>query len=311
MNILALIASFGGGAFAALIGALPAFIMTGFVAFIGAGIGITGAADLLVNNLAFGSFFGPHISFAGAVAATAYAGRKYSNVAMSNVNGKVVNGENLDFVDSESIVGSDITYPLCRTKDYTIVLLGGVFGVIGYLIQYLYANVLSIQTDTIAMTVATLGIIVRLVICKTGILTISDDKNSRKLISRGNEMMYNICVGLVVGIVVSYIGAVLMESGIDKELVAVSYPSMCFGLSTITLIFAQFGSDVPATHYISLTSANAFVLTGSPVIGIIVAVISALLGDFIGNTVNSSNDSHIDPPACTIFIVTLVMYLIF
>ena len=70
MSIINLIAAFGGGAFAASIGALPAFIMTGVFAVVGAAASMCGAADagnILVNYFAFGSFFGPHIAFAGGV----------------------------------------------------------------------------------------------------------------------------------------------------------------------------------------------------------------------------------------------------
>ena len=80
MDILALIAAFGGCAFVAGLGALPAFIMTGFVALVGTGITLARGADILTGNLAFGSFFGPHIAFAGAAAATAYAARKNNSL---------------------------------------------------------------------------------------------------------------------------------------------------------------------------------------------------------------------------------------
>lgn len=60
MNIFALIASFGGGAFAAGIGALPAFIMTGFIVIAGTAITLAGGGDVVTGNIAFGSFFGPH-----------------------------------------------------------------------------------------------------------------------------------------------------------------------------------------------------------------------------------------------------------
>ena len=45
MSIINLIAAFGGGAFAASIGALPAFIMTGVFAVVGAAASMCGAAD--------------------------------------------------------------------------------------------------------------------------------------------------------------------------------------------------------------------------------------------------------------------------
>ena len=79
MNLFAILASFGGGAFAAAIGGVPAFILTGVFSIVGAVAGMCGATDasaVLVNHMAFGSFFGPHISFAGAVAAAAYAKKK-------------------------------------------------------------------------------------------------------------------------------------------------------------------------------------------------------------------------------------------
>ena len=74
-NIFGLIAAFGGGVFAASIGALPAFIMTGLFSVVGAVAVMCGAADasnILVNYMAFGSFFGPHISFAAEATVQSY-----------------------------------------------------------------------------------------------------------------------------------------------------------------------------------------------------------------------------------------------
>ena len=77
MDILALIAAFGGGIIGAYMGALPAFIMTGIYALVGGVLTAAGVGgDVAVNYLAFGSFVGPHIAFAGGVAAAGYAGRK-------------------------------------------------------------------------------------------------------------------------------------------------------------------------------------------------------------------------------------------
>ena len=74
MDILALIAAFGGGIIGAYMGALPAFIMTGIYALVGGVLTAAGVGgDVAVNYLAFGSFVGPHIAFAGGVAAAGYA----------------------------------------------------------------------------------------------------------------------------------------------------------------------------------------------------------------------------------------------
>ena len=112
MSILSLIAAFGGGTFGAALGALPAFIMTGFVALAGAGIALAGGPDALVGNLAFGSFFGPHIAFAGGVAAAAYAGRK----SVTSKTGQLVSGDTVTLVEEDTFNGSDITFAYCRVN---------------------------------------------------------------------------------------------------------------------------------------------------------------------------------------------------
>ncbi|UQT47227.1 hypothetical protein M5E87_19445 [Flavonifractor plautii] len=71
MDILALIAAFGGGIIGAYMGALPAFIMTGIYALVGGVLTAAVGGDVAVNYLAFGSFVGPHIAFLSGVAAAA------------------------------------------------------------------------------------------------------------------------------------------------------------------------------------------------------------------------------------------------
>ena len=85
MDILALIAAFGGGIIGAYMGALPAFIMTGIYALVGGVLTAAGVGgDVAVNYLAFGSFVGPHIAFAGGVAAAILtaAGNVYTGVCI-------------------------------------------------------------------------------------------------------------------------------------------------------------------------------------------------------------------------------------
>ena len=68
MNLFALVASFGGGIIGAYMGALPAFILTGVIAIAGSVAAMAGGADMTVGFIAFGSYLGPHIAFAGGVA---------------------------------------------------------------------------------------------------------------------------------------------------------------------------------------------------------------------------------------------------
>ena len=308
MDILALIAAFGGGAFAAGLGALPAFIMTGFVALVGTGITLAGGADILTGNLAFGSFFGPHISFAGA-AATAYTARKNNSLIAA---GSLEGGDVSIAVEKGILVnGADITYSLGKTLDGTVLIMGGVFGMLGYLVNYLYSGVLHLNTDTVAMTVAILGIIARFSIGKSGLTGEYTFSEKRQYFSQGQELLYNIVIGLAVGIIVSYVAAYLKDLGVSKEFLVAGYPALCFGISAITLIFAQMGFGIPTTHHISLPAANAAVLSGNPIIGVVVAIACSLMGDFFTKTINSYVDTHIDPPACTIFIMEFIVFGLF
>ena len=299
MDILALVAAFGGGAFAASIGALYSFIMTGFLAIAGAVAAMAGAADLAVGNIAFGSFFGPHVAFAGGVAAAAFAANKKN----------LIDG------------GADIVTPLNGTADASVIIVGGVFGVLGYIIQYVYGGILGLNTDTVAMTVATLGIVVRLVFGNTGLIGKYEGNGPRTWISGGSVLVYNIVLGASVGLLVGGVGTSLINAvGMDNAaLITANFPSICFGIAAVTLILAEFGLAGPTTHHIALPAANAAVLsavkTGNlwmgVAMGIVWGVICSIVGDFMGNTFNSHADSHIDPPACTIFTMTFIIFALF
>lgn len=314
MDIFALAAAFGGGAFGALIGALPAFILTGVVAIAGAAVSLAGGPDLVVGNIAFGSFLGPHIAFGGGVAAAALAA-KLKNVksAMTTSTG--------DVIDETYIPnGTSIGLSLNLTEDYRVLLVGGVFGMLGFLINYFYGSILHLATDTVALTVATSGIIARLIIGKSGLIgkCVKEDgklckgckKCGRHFFSTGSALGYNVILGASIGILVSYVAMSLSNTGVASEMLSV-FPTLCFGISALSLIFAQTGSATPATHHITLVAANATILSGNPLIGVIFAVLSCLLGDFVLNTFNSQCDSHIDPPACAIFICTFIIMALF
>src|SRR6056297_1583518 len=152
--ILLAITALAGGAFGAAIGALPAFIFTGFVVFLGEGIAIVqrevggaipaiGEGELaagVTGVIGFGPITGPHIAFAGGVAATAYAGKKYPEMEPD---------------DWDYHFGKNILYAFGTKPD--ILAVGAVFGIIGMLINQFGAALLVVDgtgvTDTIALAV--------------------------------------------------------------------------------------------------------------------------------------------------------------
>ena len=299
MNILALIAAFGGGAFAAAIGGVPAFIFTGVLSIIGAVAGMVGAADasgVLVGYMAFGSFFGPHISFAGAVAGAAYAKKK----------GVLENG-------------ADIVTPLIGLNEPDTLLVGGVFGVIGFLfkalvVDNLFAGTISprLVTDGPGFTVFCSAILARLVFggaLRTGTETISS----------GNALANTIVIGATYSLVVGgiYVGA--LSAGVPMEAFGGLYHVLIFGTAAIGLVFAEMGVAFFGCHHIVIIAAEAAVqgynTTGSFGVALIAAVImgtvAAIICDVETKLINSGTDSHIDGPACAILIMTFVVNAVF
>lgn len=297
MSIMALVAAFGGGLVGAYMGALPAFIMTGFFALIG-GIATASGADgsFAVNLMAFGSFLGPHVAFVGGVAASAYAGKQKKLEA-----------------------GNDITTALNGLGAPDVLLVGGVFGVLGFLIHYVISiTPLGPMTDLPGITVFILGVVCRLVFGSTGLTGKYTGNGTRAWFSTGNGFVCNLVLGAGVGIVVSFIAATVSTTlpADQANTILGIYPIICFGFSAVTLIFAEMGCATPGTHHITLPAALAAVAgigafgAGGAVLGVVFGILGSLLGDLFGNTLNSYCDSHIDPPATTIFLLTIVVSLI-
>lgn len=248
-DINIMLAAFGGGLFGAAVGGLPAFIMCGIMVLIGQ------------VDLAFGPYFGPHIAFAGGVAAAAYASKK------------------------ELVAGTDILTPLVKFNDAGILIVGGVFGVGGYLIQTLLAQV-GTPTDTVAATVALSGIAARLIFGKSNLFS--------KPTAPSNTL-FQLALGLGVGLISAY--ATLATNNVV----------LGFGVAAVTLIVLQFMGAGPVTHHLALPAAVAAAATGNILVGALFGILGVLVGDFVGKLFGG--DTHIDPPAVTITILTTVVVL--
>jgi hypothetical protein len=288
MDILSLVAAFGGGLFGACIGGLPAFILAGVIAIAGGVTTLAGAPDLAVGNIAFGSLLGPHISFGAAVVAAAFAANKRHNL------------------DS----GTDILYSLNGTGDYLVLIVGGIFGVIAFLLNYLYAVILVIPTDTIALTVFTMHVMARFLFGSTGLTGEFKEKGKRKYFTSGQGMIYNIILGGGIGMAVGYVAGSMKAAGVNTAFLSI-YPVICFGISAVSLIFTQTGFATPATHHITLPAASAAVMSGNPFMGVVFGIVGSLIGDAASKTLNSYCDTHIDPPATAIFTTMFIVNALF
>lgn len=282
MNIIfGLLAAFGGGALGAVMGALPSFILMGVIAVGGSIVALAGAADVTINNVAFGSFLGPHIAFAGAIAAVAFCANQKHAIAS----------------------GKAVREPLDSTKDPSLLCVGGIFGVLGYLLHYLFTNILLLPTNTVMMSLFLSCILSRLLFGTSGLFGTATGK--RVWLSPNRVFIYNLLLGACIGLVCGGVGIYIMNlTPENADLVKNYYPILCFGISALSLIFNEFGKTMPITHHITYCASTAAVLSDNLVVGVLIAILCSLLGDFFEHLFNSNNtNTHIDTPAATIFLV--------
>ena len=310
-DIFWLLAAFGSGAFATAIGGVESFVLTGVFAIVGTcismgaailGIGGEAAANLsgIAGNIAFG-MFGPHIAFAGAVAGAAYAKKA----------GKLENG-------------ADIVTPVSSCNDPMSLIVGGVFGVIGYLfkgiiVDNLFQNAANgwvhsakLVTDGPGFTVFCSAIVVRLIFG-------GSIKTGQGIKSEGSAWTNMLTMGVTYSLMTSGVFLGLMNAFKDdaavKAAISGNYAVMCFGIAAVGLTFACGGLAFYGCHQILLISALACVTcygkTGSTfgalIAGVVFGVIAAIINDSETVAMNSGDVSHIDGPATAIFISTFII----
>jgi len=334
--VLLVITALAGGAFGAALGALPAFIFTGFVVFLGEGVAIlqrevTGQVEAVPSGelavgitgvIGFGAITGPHIAFAGGVAATAYAGKKYPEMEPE--------GWPYHF-------GKNIPYAFGTKPD--ILAVGAVFGLLGLLITQvangLFINVLGMTppTDFIAFSVFATAFIARPVFgyplvgkpAGDGLLDMSpfergdphpmadggSEEHAGRLATEpwlGHQYKWaNVtAIGLVGGILAGYIwlktGSIFLG----------------YAISAISLLFLNLGVEkIPVTHHITLIgSAGAVAI--DPIGGSVVALLAAgvfgaasgVVGEATQRLFYAHSGTHVDPPAMAIAIMMFVIVIL-
>jgi len=343
ITIPLILAAFAGGAFGAALGALPAFIFTGFMVVAGeagnlvagelaesgaieeaVGTGITG-------SVAFGPVFGPHVAFAGGAAAAAYASKKgYMQSGFDYHNAK------------------DIAFALGTKPD--VLIVGGAFGILGMLIRQVSAG-FGMPWDPIAMGVVLSALFHRLILgysligeARKGLLNMTPFENEemrtatvadgggagspesatdggavqadRLLVEPWLPHQYkwgNVAVlGLVTGILGGYTA---LRTG---------SPFLAFGISAASLVFLNCGVEqIPVTHHMTLTSSTialAAVESGNAAIAgvgdatalvfaALMGLICALFGELFQRVFYAHGDTHWDPPAAAIVFGTFVIAL--
>ncbi|AKU08077.1 MULTISPECIES: hypothetical protein [Haloferax] len=335
VDILVLvIASFAGGMFGASLGALPAFIFTGIMVlvgeagnvvsteFVGGGGLVADAAGGygagIVGPLAFGPVFGPHVAFAGGVAAAAYAAKNDGMPAPA---------------DGDYHPAKDIAYALGTRPD--ILAVGGVFGVIGMAIRQTSAG-LALPLDPPAVGVVLTALLARAVFGYElvgtprgkGFLDVSpfETGTKREAMTDGGTATggsYRLAVEpwLPHQYKWSGVAAVGMAVGILSAYIFARTGSLFipFGISATSLLFLNLGVEkIPVTHHMSLPAtfiASMAMLDGASVpvalvLGAGFGVLGGVLGEVYERVFYAHGSTHFDPPAASIVTTTFVLGLL-
>lgn len=277
LSINVVLAAFGGGLFGALIGSIASFIFVGIVGIVGIAVLVSAGDPTILADVAFGPFFGPHIGFAGGVAAAAFAAKK-----------------------GHLPTGNAVLNPLVSSGDPMVLIVGGVFGVFGLFAQYLFGSVLKFNMDTVALTVVLSGVIARLAFGKSGLFG-SKGFGAERYATTGKELCFGVLTAISLGFVVGY------------SVIKTGVPELGFVISAISLLFLFTNpGGGPVTHHITWPAGVAAAQTGSIYYAALAALIGYLMFTFVGvKTLNNDTDTHIDSPATAISITTLIVMNLF
>lgn len=271
--------AFAGGLLGAAFGGLAAFILTGVFVLIGVAIAAAGGGKDFIANVAFGPMLGPHVSFAAGVAAAAYAAKV-----------------------GTLPTGRDIATGLVGSKRADVLIVGGLFGVFGFLIQAFIGPTPAGQlTDSIALTVFVSAVIARLAFGKSGLFGREAFANDWAPYQSGWAYLVTLGGGLGLGS-----AALVRAIGADK-----GGDVAGFGMAATGLIFGHICNTVPVWHHIALPAAIATVGAGGNLwAGAAAGAAGAVLGKIYSRIFQDRGDTHVDPPAATIATLTLALRLI-
>lgn len=279
IDLMWLIGSFGGGALGAAIGALPAITLWGLI-LIGAGVaGVVSGNGGMVWDIGFNPLFGAHIVYASGAGALAYATRR-------------------KYIDS----GLNILEPLAGLGKPDILLVGGIFGVLGYLAERIGTGLL-LPIDCVALSVVITGLIARILFDPGWAKNrFKDEKEKPSLWPSGQELLMMIVLGATVSIAGAFAAPIVKN------------PLIPFGLALMFIIYLQMGFKGEVWHHIVLISAiTSLTGGGSPaaiVWGIVLGVLAAIISKALFKLWIDGTNSYIDPPVTSIAICSALIKLL-
>ncbi|MFB6308714.1 MAG: hypothetical protein ABEH35_05220 [Haloarculaceae archaeon] len=331
-----LLAAFAGGVLGAAVGGLPAFSLAGVAIVVGeavtaagngpgvtdsAGAGVLDAAGI-TGVVGLGPALGPHVAFAGGVAAAAYAGRRG------------------DVIDSDFHYHQAKDIATALGTDPRVLAVGGVFGIVGVVLARAMVGV-GAPWDPIAMAVVLSALLHRLVFgypligdLHGGLLDMTPFEDDERWHMTGTpeeagspggapaadgDPRYVVEPWLPHQYEWANVSLLGFAAGLFGGYVALATGSVffAFGLSVASLLFLALGTEsFPVTyHMVYPASLVALGLGDVPAVAaVLVAGVFGLLGGLAGELAQrvlyAHADTHLDPPMVAIVLTTLLISLL-
>lgn len=342
-----LVAAFAGGAFGAAIGALPSFALTGLLVIVGElyrivyrslpGAAAGGPEPIdLTGTLAFGAVFGPHVAFGGGAAAVAYAAKRgylepsdfQFHPAKRITHGLGSRPDVLAVGGLFGVAGYAIAGLATTVSAPTDPVALGVVG----------SALLHRVLFGYSIVGAPVGQLLGMAPYRRAVGSPADDETdvadrrdseqeATDLRSDGTlpvepwlpyqyRFSHVFGIGVVGGLVGAYV-AYLTAS-----------PFLAFGVSAFSLALMTAGVDkIPVTHHVTLPASTAVlalveapasaltpavVASGVPLetallVGLLFGVFGSLVGEFAQRLFYAHAETHLDPPAASIVVSSLVI----
>lgn len=293
-TLIRVIIAFASGAVGAAMGGVLAIILTAAAALAGIAANLGGAEYNIVSNIAFGMFLGPHVSFGPACCAAAYAAKK----------------ELLS--DSH-----DVVTPLASLGRADVLLVGGVFGIAGLLLNQFFTSVAAGKVDTIAVVVLIMSITAKWLFGGSPIGKLP--KGARRFgrdsavwlpwQSASNGMtlwLLGFCGGTLTGYIAYSMCELSAQTG-NQALYEASV-LLVWAFALIAFLFLAMGKQIPIINHIGImggyAARMAFDLGGSLGDAVLWAVafglLSAYAGDLLAKVFDVNGLGYVDPPSIVV-----------
>jgi len=219
--------------------------------------------------------FIPYVAFTGAVAGTAFASK----------------------VRKHDLSGAAILTSLNRFNDIFVLIISGLVAVASLAFVTLL-NKTGLVMDMGSISVIVISCLVR-IFWGDGKFWNKNIKKISRYTNHKIEWIYLFSLGCLGGLMAGYIGKYTGNVWIP------------FYLSLASLIFYFLEPNFPPSHHISCTAAYAYLATGSLLAAAIWGGIAQCLMTFLGDAINTDASTHIDPPATTIGILSILIFIIY